>query len=239
MDTTSSLKINSGDSFNYQFKTAQTTGSPIFAYIGLPDGLSGDRSTGRISGRLSAAGSYTFGCEVADQSGNSAEGFVTLTVVATASSLNTVTIPTQVAYKFDLTQINKAQVAADRKLFDALAVVNAAKAKLAAKKAVLDDLTTKLAVAETNADSLAATTAKLSAERQRATERLRLTNKALGDAQDQLNIALLDQAGAIDAVNRSQKAANAAQARFTAADASLKAAELSLQNAVTVLKAAQ
>jgi hypothetical protein len=74
-----------------------------------------------------------------------------------------VTIPTKVAYQFDLNQIRQSQVAADKKLFDALAVVNDAKAKLAAKKAVLDDLTTKLAVAESNADALAATTAKLSA----------------------------------------------------------------------------
>jgi hypothetical protein len=169
LDNTSTLKVNAGDNFSYQFKTAQTSGAPVFAFFGLPDGLSGDRSTGKISGRISAAGSYTFGCEVADQSGNSAEGFVSVTVVSQSSSLNTVTIPTKVAYQFDLNQVRQAQVAADRKLFDALAVVNAAKAKLAAKKAVLDDLTTKLAAAESSADALAATTAKLSAERQRAT----------------------------------------------------------------------
>lgn len=147
LDNTSTLKINAGDSFNYQFKTAQCTGTPVFAFYGLPDGLTADRTTGKVSGTVASAGSYTFGCEVADQTGNSAEGFVTLTVVAQSSSLSTVTIPTKVTYKFDLNQVSQAQIAADRKLFDALAVINAAKAKLAAKKAVLDDLTIKLAAA--------------------------------------------------------------------------------------------
>lgn len=224
LDNTATLKVNAGDNFNYQLRTVQANGTAVYAYFGLPEGLSGDRSTGRISGRIASSGAYTFGCEVADQSGNSHEGFVTLTVVAQSSSLNTVTIPTKVSYQFDLNQVRQNQVAADRKLFDALAVVNAAKAKLAAKKAVLDDLTVKLAVAESNADTLAATTAKFSAERQRASERLRLTNKALGDAQDQLNLALLDQAGAIEAVKTATKVADAAQARFNAADANLKAA---------------
>lgn len=62
LDNASTLKINAGDNFNYQFKTIQSTGSPVFSFFGLPEGLSGDRSTGKISGRISAAGSYTFGC---------------------------------------------------------------------------------------------------------------------------------------------------------------------------------
>jgi hypothetical protein len=63
-----------------------------------------------------------------------------------------------------------------------LAVVNAAKAKLATKKAYFDQLEAQLALAETEADKAAAEAAKAKAERERAAERLRLTNKALNDA---------------------------------------------------------
>jgi hypothetical protein len=40
-----------------------------------------DRKTGKISGTISISGIYTLGCEVADQAGKSAEGFVTITVL--------------------------------------------------------------------------------------------------------------------------------------------------------------
>jgi hypothetical protein len=53
---------------------------------------------------------------------------------------------------------------------------------------------------------------------------LRLTNKALNDAQDQLNLALLDQAAAGDAVKKAQDAVDAAQKRFDTANNNLKSA---------------
>lgn len=52
----------------------------VCAFFGLPDGIVADRKTGRISGSVRQPGIYTLGCEVADQAGNSAEGFVTITV---------------------------------------------------------------------------------------------------------------------------------------------------------------
>jgi hypothetical protein len=61
--------------------------------------------------------------------------------------LSNVQLDTKVIYRFNLEDIRKEQVTADRELFDALAVVNAAKAKLAAKKAAFDQLEAQLALA--------------------------------------------------------------------------------------------
>jgi hypothetical protein len=147
-NSTSDLKINTGASFNYQFNTENNNGSLVYAYFGLPSGLIGDRTNGKISGSISTPGIYTFGCEVADQSGNSAEGFVSVTVVgSSSSSANTTQVVVQQTFSINLTEVQQTQVAADKALFDALAAVNAAKATLAAKEAVLTDLTTKLAAA--------------------------------------------------------------------------------------------
>lgn len=79
-----------------------------------------------------------------------------------------------------------------------------------------------MAAAESDADKAAANTATLTAERERAAQRLQLINQALTDAQDQLNLALLDQNGAADAVTAAQNTVNAAQARFNAAEAALQ-----------------
>ena len=76
----------------------------------------GDRGTGVISGSFAQSGIYTFGCEVADQLGNSAEGFVTITVldIHASTELNNVQLETRVTYRFDLKDIRKEQIAADR-----------------------------------------------------------------------------------------------------------------------------
>jgi hypothetical protein len=144
----STLKV--GNSINYSFQTENGKGDLVYAFFGLPEGLVADRKTGRISGTIRQSGIYTLGCEVADQAGNSAEGFVTITVVeAQQTELSNVQLDTKVIYRFDLAEIRKEQISADRELFDALAVVNAAKAKLAAKKAAFDQLEAQLALAET------------------------------------------------------------------------------------------
>lgn len=237
-DAPSTLKINSN--FQYNFKTENGNGDLVYAFFGLPNGLVADRKTGIISGTVAQPGIYTLGCEVADQSGSSAEGFVTITVLGTQQTeLSNVQLDTKVLYKYDLNEIRKEQVSADRELFDALAIVNAAKAKLAAKKSAFDQLEAQLALAETEADKAAADAAKSKAERERAAERLRLTNKALNDAQDQLNLALLDQAAASDAVIAAQDAVSKATARFNTADVALKAAEVAVQKAEADLSVAR
>jgi hypothetical protein len=91
-----------------------------------------------------------------------------------------------------LTEIRNEQIIANRQLFDALAVVGAAKAKIAAKQDALRKLQNDLAAAESNADAAANTAAKAKAERERAADRLAVTNRALKDAQDALNLALLE-----------------------------------------------
>lgn len=237
-DAPSTLKVNTN--FQYSFQTENGKGDLVYAFFGLPSGIVADRKTGRISGTVAQPGIYTLGCEVADQTGSSAEGFVTITVLGTEQTeLSNVQLDTKVLYKFDLNEIRKEQVAADRELFDALAVVNAAKAKLAAKKSAFDQLEAQLALAETEADKAAADAAKAKAERERAAERLRLTNKALNDAQDQLNLALLDQAAASDAVIAAQDAVSKATARFNTADVALKAAEVAVQKAEADLSVAR
>ena len=237
-DAPSTIKV--GNNWVYNFQTENGKGDLVYSFFGLPAGLVADRKTGMISGTVSASGIYTLGCEVADQAGNSAEGFVTVTVVeAQQTELSNVQLETKVSYRFDLAEIRQEQIAADRELFDALAVVNAAKAKLAAKKAAFDQLESELALAETEADKAAAEAAKAKAERERAAERLRLTNKALNDAQDQLNLALLDQAAAADAVIAAQDAVSKATSRFPAADATLKAAEAAVQKAEADLSVAR
>ncbi len=100
-DAPSTIKI--GNPINYQFKTENGKGDLVYAFFGLPDGMVADRKTGKISGTVSQPGIYTLGCEVADQAGNSAEGFVTITVLGTQQTeLSNVQLDTKVLYKFDL-----------------------------------------------------------------------------------------------------------------------------------------
>lgn len=77
-DAPSTVKV--GNNFQYNFQTENGKGDLVYAFFGLPEGVVADRKTGRISGSVIQSGIYTLGCEVADQSGNSAEGFVTITV---------------------------------------------------------------------------------------------------------------------------------------------------------------
>ncbi|CAM6006512.1 unnamed protein product [Sphagnum balticum] len=134
-DSSAATIINAANNFNYNFKTNNAVGSPVFAFLNLPQGLTGDANTGIISGQFAASGIYTLGVEAADQGGNTAEGFVTVTVQGAqgatsggVSSLNQVTVENSVPFVFDLDAVHNQQVEADKLLFDALAVVNDAKA---------------------------------------------------------------------------------------------------------------
>ena len=60
---------------------------------------------------------------------------------------------------------------------------------------------------------------------------MRLSSNALNDAQDNLNLALLEQAAAADAVIAAQDAVAKATQRFNNADANLKDAEGKVQQA--------
>lgn len=66
---------------------------------------------------------------------------------------------------------------------------------------------------------------------------MRLTNNALNDAQDNLNLALLEQAASADAVIVSQDAVAKATQRFNNADSNLKDAEGKVQQAEANLNA--
>jgi len=137
------------------------------------------------------------GVESADQAGNTAEGFVTVTVgTGGVASLNKVTVANQVPFVYDLNVIQQQQVEADKQLFDALAAANSAKAEAAARQGILDGINTQLVAAEAAADKAAATAAKANTDRENAANRLTQTNKDLNDAEDKLNLALLYQAGA-------------------------------------------
>jgi hypothetical protein len=98
-----------GDNFNYQVQTKNAVGSPVYAFLNLPDGLKGDINKGAITGTFSAVGVYTLGVECADQSGNTAEGFVTVTVSSKndgsssgVALLNTVTVQNNVPFVFNI-----------------------------------------------------------------------------------------------------------------------------------------
>lgn len=96
-------------------------------------------------------GIYTLGVESADQSGNTAEGFVTVTVgsgsssASQVSSLNKVTVDNTVPFVYDISGVQQQQTDADKLLFEALAAVNAAKAELDNRQGIYDSINTKLA----------------------------------------------------------------------------------------------
>jgi hypothetical protein len=141
-----------GEDFHYQINTENANGETVYGYFGLPNGIYGDQERGVLTGRFSEAGVFTFALETADQSGNSAEGFLTISVIEqhqTQTELSNVQLDTRVTYNFDLEEIRREQIAADRELFDALAVVNAAKAKLASRQVAFNQLEAELALAET------------------------------------------------------------------------------------------
>lgn len=64
--------VNKDETITYNFKTENGKGKLVYAFFGLPEGVYGDRDTGVISGAFEQSGIFTFGCEVADQIGNSA-----------------------------------------------------------------------------------------------------------------------------------------------------------------------
>jgi len=215
----------------------------VFAFLNLPDGLVGDAKTGTISGAFAVPGIYTLGVETADQSGNTAEGFVTVTVGDSTSSgsgvsvLNKVTVANNVPFVYNLDTVHAQQVEADKELFDSLAAVNAAKAELANRQGAYDSLNVQLTAAEANADKAASAAAKANTDRENAASRLSDTNKALNDAEDKLNLALLYQAGAQSNVKKAEANLAAAQDKFNQAQATLADAEKALQLAQADLNA--
>lgn len=182
--------------------------------------------------------------ETADQAGNTAEGFVTISVgdgsgstVSQVSSLNKVTVSNNVAFVYDIAAVQAQQTEADKALFEALADVNAAKAELSNRQSIYDQINVKLTAAEANADKAASAAATANTDRENAAKRLTQTNKALSDAEDKLNLALLYQAGAQDNVKKAEKNLASAQNKFSDAQNTLANAEKALQDAQATLNA--
>ncbi len=233
---TAKTYLSVGDQFRYQFGTQNHVGSPVFAFHSLPDGIVGDVQTGTLSGVFTVPGIYTIGVESADQAGNTAEGFVTITCGnGGISSLNKVTVANKVPFVYDINAVQQQQVEADKQLFDALAAVNDAKAEVATRQGLYDGINVKLVAAEADADKAAAAAAKANTDRENAANRLTQTNKALNDAEDKLNLALLYQAGAQSNVKKAEANLQDAQDRFNAAQKLLANAEKALQAAQAVL----
>jgi len=228
--------VSVGDQFSYKFSTENQVGKPVWAFINLPDGIVGDASTGSLIGTFAVPGIYTIGVESADQAGNTAEGFITVTCGnGGLKSLNKVTVTNKVPFVYNIKAVLKQQVAADKQLFDALASVNDAKAEVATRQGLYDAINIKLVAAEAGADKAAANAAKANTDRENAANRLSQTNKALNNAEDKLNLALLYQAGAQSNVRKAEKNLKDAEARFNAAQKLLADAEKALQNAQGVL----
>ena len=147
-NTNSKTVVQVGDKFTYSFKTENNIGTPVFAFLNLPEGLVGNAKTGVISGAFTVPGIYVLGVESADQAGNTAEGFVTFTCGnGGLSSLNKVTVANQVPFVYNIDSIQKQQVEADKQLFAALASVNSAKSEVAARQGLYDGINTKLVAA--------------------------------------------------------------------------------------------
>ena len=228
--------VSVGEKFSYRFATENHVGKPVWAFVNLPDGIVGDASTGSLVGTFAVPGIYTIGVESADQAGNTAEGFITVTCGnGGLKSLNKVTVSNKVPFVYDIKAVLKQQVAADKQLFDALAAVNDAKAEVATRQGLYDAINVKLVAAEAAADKAAANAAKANTDRENAANRLSFTNKALNEAEDKLNLALLYQAGAQSNVRKAEKNLADAEARFNAAQKLLADAEKALQNAQGVL----
>jgi hypothetical protein len=196
----------------------------------------GNAKTGAISGAFTVPGIYVLGVESADQSGNTAEGFVTVTCGnGGVSSLNKVTVSNQVPFVYNINSIQQQQVEADKQLFAALDAVNSAKAEAAARQGIYDGINTKLVAAEAAADKAAVAASQANTDRENAASRLTQTNKALNDAEDKLNLALLYQAGAQANVKKAEANLADAQNKFNAAQKLLADSEKALQNAQATL----
>ena len=198
--------VQVGEPFSYSFRTQHNVGAPVYAFLNLPEGIVGDSKTGSLVGKFAVPGIYTIGVESADQAGNTAEGFVTITCGnGGLSSLNKVTVANKVPFVYDIKAVQKQQVIADKQLFDALAKVNDAKAEVSTRQGLYDSVNSKLVAAEAEADKAAADAANANTDRENAANRLSQTNKALNDAEDKLNLALLYQAGAQSNVRKAEK----------------------------------
>ena len=141
--------VDVGDNFSYKFATENQVGTPVFAFLNLPEGLTGDTKTGSISGKFKVPGIYTIGVESADQAGNTAEAFISITCgQGGLASLNKITVTNHVPFVYDIKSVQKQQVIADKQLFNALAKVNDAKAEVADREGLYDGLNARLAAAE-------------------------------------------------------------------------------------------
>ena len=65
--------VRAGKPFNFKFLTSNAVGSPVFAFLNLPDTLNGDVYSGVVTGTFGVAGIYTLGVESAAQAGHTAE----------------------------------------------------------------------------------------------------------------------------------------------------------------------
>ena len=69
-----------GETFKYQFGSENQVGNAVYAFLNLPEGLTGNAQTGEISGIINSPGFYTVGVEIGDQSGYNAQGYTTIVV---------------------------------------------------------------------------------------------------------------------------------------------------------------
>lgn len=127
----------SGDNIAIDLVAKHGVAPLTWSFSNLPDGLFSD-NTGKISGRITEAGLYSFSAAVGDAHGQKAESYYTLNIQpgTLLKTNNIIDVPDRnVPLVYDLAQVRDQQIAADKAVTNALAVVARARALVKSKQA--------------------------------------------------------------------------------------------------------
>lgn len=187
-----------GTVIQFQLEAQNGKAPLLWRYTNLPSGIFGDQS-GLIKGTFVNPGYYSFSASCADSLGISAEAYITWNIqprTLVRSSQLVEVQATHVPLQYDISQVEKEQVAADDELFKALEIVGERKKVVAARKQVVAASTLKVNNAQASYDAAHKAYTIALADRENAQDNFRLAENGLKAAQQNLALAQTEQTNA-------------------------------------------
>lgn len=181
----------------------------------MPRGLKGNSLTGEVEGEIKDSGYYNFNVEVADGNGDSSAVFVTVNVQpkSTLKTHKIVEVEANSYINFNMKGLESEQVSADNELFKNLDIVDTRKGIVGDAKHAAAVATLRVSKAQASVKATQKLVMEAQADKDFAVDRLRLNEKTLKAAQQNLALALLEQ---------NQAAVRLSEARTTVEDATIR-----------------
>ena len=186
--------------------------------------MSGDALKGAIEGKIEKQGYFNFNVEVADAEGASAQAFLTVniqpkTILRSKSYIyylatEVVSVPSSNSVGYNIGAIEDEQIASDNELFSALDVVSTRKDIVSDVKGQVAIATLRVNKAQASFNAADVIFRNAVADKVNAQERVRITEKTLNAAEQNLELALIEQGQATIRLTEARQTVQEAQNRF-------------------------